>query len=201
VLKRFTLGQAAIPYIRSWIGIGDDALGPLLLNLPLEAGTVTAWLPPGTPPAYLIDRLESGAVIAPGQHEPWMGSFIVRYLQGGQGRYVVEPTFMRPGDPPVAALKVPFFTYQRQVYVYLPWTRPDLALAERVLCHGRAYPFVAALTSLPEGHAKVGSGEDVAESSFSLLAQRAEMLLVGAYDEETAIVWERPAAQRPTLRT
>jgi hypothetical protein len=35
---------------------------------------------------------------------------------------------------------------------------------------------------------------------IALLAARTEFLVLGAYDEETDVIWERPAAERPTLR-
>ena len=40
----------------------------------------------------------------------------------------------------------------------------------------------------------------VTADTIALLAERTEYLIIGAYDAETDVIWERPAAERPTLR-
>ncbi len=195
------LGQDGTRYVRGSTDVMSSTLGQHLRRLPLETGRVWTRLPVSIPRSEAVARLEYGGLAATGRRAGWPNHLIATYLGASRARYAVAPAPWDPSWPVVASLEIPYFLYLDEVHLFLAGGG---CLSDPVISEleddANVYPYVATLTSLPEGYPPLEHRTAVQSETLALLAQRTEYLIVGAYDGETDVVWERPEADRPTLQ-
>ena len=201
VLTTHDLGNVGISYVRDRLTRVEPLLGRDLLRLPLEAGRVWTRLPVAISHSEALERLSYGGLRPSGRAAKWAEAFVVTYLAESPQRCALAHAPWDPSWPVTGTLETPYFLHDAQIYLLLLGGRrlsEDVVSAVKDEAH--VAPYVAVLTSLPEGQAPPEPKAQVTADTIALLAERTEYLIIGAYDAETDVIWERPAAQRPTLR-
>ncbi len=184
MIQEVAIGELAIPFIRSCLW-PQRALPARLLNLPFEKGRVVAYAPEGVGQDRLTE-FEAGLGV-PGATEK-LANFVLAYLQSPGAPYAVfQDYFSRPGDP--ALTWDQFFLFDSEVYLYLGRRDASVDRIHDAISEASEYPFLAILTSVPPGEPpKQGVAS---EACLEALADRTQHLIVGAYDEESYVVWSR----------
>jgi hypothetical protein len=188
MLKEFEFGSEAIIYVQSCLSSGNT-LSRRLLKLTLGSGRVTAHLPANVSPVTARE-FEFGG-IAKGGENPWshLAAFIAEYLSGQGKRYAVFEAIERKGDPCVSSLDKKFFTHGSELYFFLTSRDQDLSSITGTIRAARSYPFVGALTSVPEDEPDIRADFEVTTDVLEKLAARTEHILIGAYDDEGVLIW------------
>ncbi|HEY3265365.1 MAG TPA: hypothetical protein VGM37_00445 [Armatimonadota bacterium] len=193
-LLTIALGGNANRFIRSVLEKGSGrSLGRALLALPLEDGSVETYLP-RHPGDEQLAAFRWGGI--GGGQRPKSAEIIGPYLNGRPERCVVwpdgMPEYIFPGFQRSADDSL-WFRLGTEPYVYLHGPGPiEGAEIEMALRHAKGYHFVCALTSWPEG-TPIAPATEVTAETLQGLADRTQILLVGAYDEEAILAWRRPA--------
>ena len=181
-LKKVEFDSRAITYIREELSRGKTLLTHLL-NLPLENGTVTAFLPETVNPEIIYNFRTGGVGL--GTVTEWkLPSVVSEYLgESGRPYVVLEHALARSSDPGVQARKHQFFTYGPEVYYFLSSRDRDLAKVETTIKAARAvYYNIGILTSLPEGELDISIRQNVTEHTLEILAKRAKCNAGGFLD-------------------
>ncbi len=192
MLQEFSFGVEALSYLQSSLSEGGT-LAQYLLALPLSDGYIWSRLPVTVSTAKRM-RFTEGGVDPSGESELWLATFIGRYLQGRQNAYAVFETLWRPHDPGLARQRDHFFTHGPEVYSFLTSRDRDLQDISWTVRGARDYPFIGALTTLPENAADLEPHAEVTTDVLREVALRTEHILVGAYDAEAELVWSRVRA-------
>lgn len=192
MLKKLVFSLEAIAYMREQLASGN-ILAQRLLALPLEAGLAVSYLPEAVDMETALDfehsiTLRTGIPVTR-EVKAEAVNFIAAYLRQADNSIAIFETLARPDDPWLTkAHDFQYFAYDTEVYGYLTSQECDPADVMAVFRHGREYPYVASLTSLPGddvGH----QGTEITRLRLEQLAARTVHLLIGAYDGEGSIIW------------
>jgi hypothetical protein len=208
MLTDITLDQRAYTYIRDQLTDGD-VLARHLVGIVNDGGTVYALLPEGvslesassfvqggklpTPPSSEWRHGKNSIVVpVPNTNEALAGK-IESFLTGGEQRICVfENAVARTRFPYVAHFTDILICADRVYHVIRgpSPTRSDVlsTIREAASLQG----CLGAMTSLPDRlNWPKGSQQMVSEADLAELAQRSEKVIVGAYDGESYVIWER----------
>jgi hypothetical protein len=198
IVNRVDLGAAPIPYIRERLAWGHR-LAAELLRLPLESGSVHAFLPEDASHENIMN-FEDGAVLPPNWVVPGRvqridrdeiddveARFIRDYLRKNERNLAVfEDPNAEVGDPDLEGDQ--YFTDGTHVYLLL--TNRDIEITGIIeTMRVRAYYSLGVLASPAE--LVVAPGQQVQEDLFQSIALATDHILVGAYDGEADLIWSR----------
>lgn len=213
------LGPEAISYIRDCLANGKTLATYLLERLDLENGSVTTFLPPDVskeaasqfkwggklyrdPETFVYHTEPDGSTTrwepVPNT-DPWLVSILQEFLRGGTERVCVfENEVALPGDP---WLSLPRWDILQTVIfgneVYHLLSNRDAENEERILSTirgARSWLFIGAMTSLSQASDLPLEAGRLDGEALKMFAQRAEKIVVGAYDGESYLIWSKPAS-------
>ena len=192
MLKKYEFGLEAIQYIREQSYM-DKTLSAYLFALPLEKGSVVAYLPMNVSPEASRD-FNAGGIARIAETEPRLAGFIMEYL-GGRGKpYVVfEDAFKLSTDLSLQRADYIYFTHRSEVYHFLTSRDRDTARIISTIRTARCYPFLGALTSIPDDEPDIQCCQEVSNEFLRMLAMRTKHIIVGAYDLEAQLIWTAPS--------
>jgi len=190
MLKKFKLGSEAIEYIKYSLARGDT-LSKYLLELPIIKGQVTTYLPTTTSRLQRL-KFETGGVVNSSETEENLVSLISSYLGKPGKKWAVFETLARPGDKSLRLRKAQFFTYnQSEVYNFVTSDNNDPEKITNAIRSAKSYPFVAILTSISDVEVDIGTDDEITKNFLGKLAKGAEYILIGAYDDEAVLIWNK----------
>jgi len=199
-------------YIRDRLADGNALSKALLKLLPIERGQIITCLPPGVVPQSLQDFSTGGKLPTPHTSEwkaaesrgesllmipvpstsAWITSKIREYLREESDHLcVLEDALARPTDPALRKRATRHTVHGDEVYHIL---LSQDAQYERVEATLRAATSTLPLIGILSTSEETRSGDSLGTLSTVLLealASRAQKILVGAYDGEGYLVWER----------
>lgn len=191
VVCRYDLGKEAVAYVRGQLGMltFSRALG----ELPLDAGAVHAYLPPELPPERLLN-FEASVHIPTGldffaEADERVNRDIADALWGRGPRcalFEINDMGDRQRD---GVWTIPRLRYGSELYSYADAAAADRAGLKEALYWGNPYPFVGAVARLPDDLQGRGAGGAVSAEQLRALAAAVTMIIVGAYDDETKLLW------------
>lgn len=199
VNKRFRkteLGLESVQYIREQLSMGST-LARKLLELPLEQGKVFTYAPMDVRNDILQDLehsifLRSGMKVTDLMRQR-IAKFIAQFLNSNRKRCAIFETLMEIGDRVVNLGDLPRARYEREIYLYLTSRQYGENTIANVLMKARGYPFIGALTSGNLQDPKRGSALlNLRMSDFDGLATNTLFIVIGSYDNEGYVVWQRP---------
>ena len=159
-------------------------LGQALITLP-PGGQVFAILPTETSPTDLIDF--GSGVVAAGNEPGELADLIQDHVSGRPDHICVfeDPT-ARVGD--ARGPDTNFFTVTDRVYPFVS----SQARHEEIVNAARAthwYPSIGVISAVGPGQELPASGSSQSKRLLVSLAERASVILIGAYDGESWLVW------------
>ena len=217
-LVELELGIEAIMYIRECLADGNTLAKNLLASLDLSAGNVTTSLPkdanieqaktnfnwavlPEAPESELVHyTMEDGrkATMKPKYEEDSQTvQAIQEYLQGElENLCVFENSIAEACDPQIyirnKASKL--WTFENEVYHILVGGKiSEVRIRKAIKEASNAWPlFIGALTSFPGQRNDYSQKKVLNTNDLEVLAKRTQKLIIGAYDGEGYLIWNRP---------
>lgn len=185
------LGPEAFDFIQEECSYGGPLAGHVAA-LP-RAGEVVAILPEGTSPSDLAD-LGSGGV-AGGDEVDELAEIIRDHLVSAPDRICVFEDPTRRTDDPKGP-DIPFFTVADRVY---PCISKDSGHQEIIEAARAAhwYPSIGVISTVEASRSPAPTSTQP-ERLLKHLADRADVVIVGAYDMESWITWRRSSGDAPT---
>jgi hypothetical protein len=112
---------------------------------------------------------------------------IRNYICASEDRVCIFEATAQVGYPCVESKVGAFFSYGKEIYDFLTHHDQDLY---RIRCamNARQYPSIGLLTKIPDA-ATIRHRQEVSREFLEKLATNASRILVGAYDEESYLVW------------
>jgi hypothetical protein len=127
----------------------------------------------------------------------WLSRVVGEYLLGGADRVCVfEDWIASPGSALVANSDLRPYVFENIVYFAL--FHEDAENRERIESTIQnaedVWLFYGVISSLPEEMHLDPEGGLISGQIMEMLAQRAEKIVVGAYDGESYLIWSKPGA-------
>ncbi|HUS14756.1 MAG TPA: hypothetical protein VM536_07025, partial [Chloroflexia bacterium] len=212
MIEDVDIGPLALPYIRECLSV--YTLPQLVAQLPLELGRVHAYLPAGADPAP-YGGYDVGGILPPGPSYKVGGGwtmvpvradgdgqatrrivhdFIAKYLLGSATSYAVFQDLTSTPDD-LGTTDIPHFLYESEVYRFIPYHQADSDHVERMMQWvkmANARLLVGILTWLPPP-SELLPGQEVNKEFLAHLATGTKHVIVGAFDGEGELIWNRDA--------
>jgi len=189
-LAEFQFGSEAIDYIRGRLSIGRT-LSKLAQSLPLEEGVVKAYLPSELGIERVQSTMEHGCPEMDKyarESRELVEKFTFSYLTSASRRYAVfEHVLASSSDPWITESEDRLFTFQDEVYLFLPKRGANLDQVGRVLSGEFVRGMLISLKDIPDLANRQCVGLDVLQT----IVQGVEHLIIGAYDETTYLIWSK----------
>ena len=195
LLTEFALGADAVRYMREELANGHG-LARHLLDLPLDQGSVSTHLPAGVSKADLLDFGSGG--VGSGEENLRAAELIKeRMSQAADGSpiCVVEHPVASKGDRFLRRRQWPLFSVGDDVYLFA-YAEEPIENVRRIVKEAHWYPGIGVASSLPSGSPVLTDGDEADPELLKTLAQRAQLIIVAAYDAEGWLVWHPPSRVR-----
>jgi hypothetical protein len=185
-------GARAVLYIREELAKGHD-LARHLLERPLEEGRVATYLPEEAEPHLL--NFESGGV-GSGQENLKVAELIKEGMDqamDGIPVCILEHPGASKGWPFLTRGDWPHFTVGDDVYLFAH-PEESVEAITKIVREIHWYPGIGAASTLPTESPRLSHGEERDPELLRVVADRAELVVIAAYDAEGWLVW-RPSAR------
>ena len=199
MLKKFELGNEATDYIRSSLSHGLT-FAHCLNGLKIKDGRITTNLPEDVSP-HRISRFMMGGVTSRAQTYSWIIPLISAHLRRGCEAYAIFEDIARIGHPGFPSPEDKFFSFNSEVYQFLGSNDNDISEIRRAIMASRKYPFIGVLAELTNEAIEIKRGQRLDLYALEFLAAGTRQILIGAYDEEGVLVWDRHHNNRNTPYT
>jgi hypothetical protein len=209
------LDSWAVEYVQQRLLHGNALAAAALEVLPLEKGTVTTCLPQGTVLKRLEDFRTGGKLPTPPSSEwssterndeillmipipntdDWLAAKVGEFLAEAEEHVCVfEDPLARVGDPVLRNMDTRYATFGGEIYHLILTSDSDQAYIRKVLKRAKGIPtfigvFTESRTNLAEKRPLNFSTRDI-----QALAAQAKKLVVGAFDGESYLIWDRGRA-------
>jgi hypothetical protein len=215
VLIEFKLGPAALEYMRECLAHGKTLGQYLLKREDLANGGISTYLPVDLPAEAVQDFRTGGklkrdpkgfrywregertfrAEPVPNT-DPWLASVVQEYLRSEPDRVCVfENSSAAPGHPWLLSSGMGTVIFESEVYHFL--CSRDLVNEEKILTtigRTKSWLFYGTMTALSGASNLPLETGTIAREALEMFAQRAEKIVVGAYDGEGYLIWSKPAS-------
>ena len=188
MLQEIEIGETAIPFIRSCLW-PQRALPARLLRLPLENGKIMSYVPSGISRDQAMKLQTTLGIPGVGTcSTKRLTAFILDHLRSPNAPYALFQDYLsEPGDPALANDQ--FILYQSEVYLFLGSKDAAANKVADAISKSSQFPFLSVLTALTS--AELTNNDAVTDKCLDELVDNTQHLIVGAYDEESYIVWSK----------
>jgi hypothetical protein len=194
MLKTIQLSDEALKYLEECISHGNKLMRQLL-NLPLRDGVLWTLVSDETNGEALNEFRHGGVTIGTARGviekiNDKLATFIIRHLSVSSSHYAIFEDYLRkPGSKLLTRDR--YFVYDGDVCLFVPSeSKGDLQDIKATMKNASRYTFRGILTSLGSG-GRLTTGQSVDLPLIRELATSTNCILVGAYDEESYVIWER----------
>lgn len=191
------LGAEGIQYVKERLELGMTLSRFLLQICDFNNGTAKTLLPPNVSKEAVKQFEYGGKLKQVTQYVPttrfWLVSEIQKFLTGGEKRLCVfEEALWKPSDPCVVPYRNKILTYMNEVYHYLSFNEAQQEeIISQVVRRADSDLFIGIFTSIPDDSSFASGGRELSLDELRLYAERAEQIVVGAYDGESYVIWHR----------
>lgn len=211
--KEINLGAEAITYIKKVLSLGCTLSSYVLQNVDLWSVKVVTGLPESAN-FDKINDFEAGLILPQVPESKWIENIgedgkkstlipipiytaylfekIKNYLESHRGGLCIfENANAKPSDPILRHYKSRIWFFHDEVYHILGEGKHPFETIERVISEYRSsLNFVGFMTSLPENQ-KYSNLAKISSDVLLLLAERVDNIIIGAYDGESFLIWNR----------
>jgi len=169
------------------------SLAKLLSRHPgLGTGEVFSFLPPDVEPAA-TRQFTRGGIAQADESEGHLVTFIHDFLTSGEGKLCIfQDALSATGAAGSSPTGIKTLTYRREVYRCLSEGDEREGIRQTIQRAQTLPRFLAVLTSLPKGEGLYYESQPATLKLLSNLADRAEKIIVGAYNGEGHLIWNKP---------
>ena len=198
--QEIVLPPSAINYLETkHLPHGLTLATRLLINLTLQQGIITTFIPKIEKSKLLIDLLANYEFsvnhLFPSKPSfeiitnQWLYPMVQNFLEQDERRLcVLEEHDAKLGDPVMMTCPNKFVTYKSDVYYVL--YDSTLETVSTTFNWGTSWYFIAVLTSFPDDRFSKGLLTFTIDE-LDLLAMRTEKIIISAYDQESYLVWHK----------
>jgi hypothetical protein len=189
-MEERSVGAEALAYIDNCL-LRGSTLAHKVRSVDLASGEVITYLPEGADPRAML-RFDEGGIGDQDASRSWVCSLVCRYLNSAAGRCAVFETPWLCTDPCVhdwSALQ--WFSHAGALFAFVASGCCSTQAVAAALHAARRYPFIAVLSQFSPDMLCRWQGVDFATELLGEMAARTDHILVGAYDEESALLWSR----------
>ncbi len=193
MIREFEFSSKSIEYLRDQLS-GGNTLSRHLLNLPLERGRITSFLPESFEPAAHLSFRTGGVIttrLIGDERDSRILALISTALNKKGNIYAVFESIARVGDPKIAREGQYYFTFGREVYIFVDHTKYDTRTINEAVKDARFYPFVGVVASIPDDSPTIEPYQELGGDVITELAARAEHILTDIYDGEAFLIWSK----------
>jgi len=208
-IQLVTLGADALDYVKDCLREGLT-LAHHILSRDLDHGYVRTFLPAEPVTQGTIADYRTGGKFPPSPESEWRtvpGGVMVPIVgadsalvdlirtfltQSSERLCVFEDALAKPSDPCMSA-STSYMVFGDEVYHIVTAEYGDSSQIREKLVEAKSIPiFIGLMTSWgPDCPRTFTTGQSFSPTCLEQLAQRAETIIVGAYDGESYIVWEQ----------
>jgi len=124
--------------------------------------------------------------------DAWLAQLIVEFLlKNNNNICIFEDALALPTDKYLIADEIPFFTYENDVYLLITNRKANFDKAIKGINAASAYRVIGILTSICTTWDLPPNACSVSIEQLYGLANNAMQIIVGAYDQESYLVWNR----------
>ena len=210
--KEIILGSEALAYVKRHVSFGLTLSKYVQENIDLNNGTVAEGFPENAD-IKRINNFDSGGFLATTPEEDWVHldndgqkstlvpvSVDFKYVTDTINSFLAsderncalfESSISKPSDPYLKRLQSKIWVAKEEVYNILNRELLFSDAIERTIRETRSsWVFVGYLTSFPEAKQDFLKTE-LTDGILLLLAKRVEKIIVGAYDNESFLIWHK----------
>jgi hypothetical protein len=188
MLKKVRIGYESTTYINKELSHGDS-LAKLLSLLNFNECELYTYLPDELDPDIELNYNLSLALTygkSTQGIESILVNLILAHLNSLNHPCVILETLARIGDPLSSIKGIPYVSYKDEIYFFLD-SNSDRETITNALTYCRSYPKIIALSFQSNEH--IGLGKPISIESLGNLAARTVRLLIGAFDDESCLIW------------
>lgn len=188
---RIPVGNEGLLYVRAQLERGHF-FAKSLTSLDLTRGELLAFVPDRTDGLSL--HLDEGGLATPDEAKRLgeeVGDFILDFLMQApdSALAVFEEASGRRGDPAVESLSVPWFASDSYIHYYLTGEGISRDLVLTILRTARGFPTIGALLKTFDMQVEIQDRANMPRELVKDLAKYVHHILVGAFDQESYLVW------------
>jgi hypothetical protein len=193
-LEELPLGRDGLQYVLSSLKGARRFTAALMAEItasPAPANSVFAPVPQGTTLSRATD-FDTGGLMYMNQSMDWLGGRVSMLCKAhGGGTFIALDSVRSPSDPHVHEETVDDFFYDDRVQYFVGCANLNAASVEGVFRAVASFHFVAAFTTYPLSAREVPADYTVDESLIARLTAGVQAVFIGAYDQESFVVWQR----------
>jgi hypothetical protein len=204
MLKKIEIQHSAIKYIKDELGFAGGFGRVVAENLDLDQGCVYVYLPEILQP-YIeefphsilgifqeIDSADINAEAVIDEIKTAPKNLVFQYLQKNTKGCAIFETFYLAKDTISNQNKFkPHIVFNNAVYWFLTQDKANREMISQCFKTRKKYPSIIGLSTCPISWKHNIFGKEVQNAAIQLLVKKLDYLLVGSYDEETFLIWER----------
>jgi hypothetical protein len=186
MLKEFIFYDEALPYILLELKQGMSLAKALYYRVGKFDGTAKAFLPESS---ELIERVTfmHGIFPGPADDQPII-EFISDYLSKAKNRIAVFENYTYSPNHFEDNKYSNVIFNKEEVYEYLTHRDESITAVSQVYYRKSNYPSIGVLSELPS-NLILPKGEYVNKSLLEEISNHSDHILIGAYDDETMLIW------------
>jgi hypothetical protein len=193
-LEELPLGREGLQYVLSALNGARRfaaALSSEIVAVPAAANSVFAPVPDDTALSRAID-FDTGGLIDGGEARQWLAgrlSMLCKAHSGGA--FVALDSVSGPADRNIHKRPAEKFFYDSRVQFFLGCADLSAASLDGVFRSVASFHFISAFTAYPLSARDVPANHMVDDSLIARLAAGVQAVFIGAYDQESFVVWQR----------
>ncbi len=189
--KLVQLGPDAITYIKEQLYQGRALSHNVLSFLDFNQSSIVTYLPPTINREAREIYHEGGKTSRKSVDEHVVALVLAHLSKRGKPYAIFEEPNARVDEPLVSSFKEPFFVYKTDIYYFSPCRGREIEEAGHLVRMTNSYPAIGILTFLPEDVPDIEDRQVVNQGILEQLTQATVALLIGAYDNESWIIWNK----------
>jgi hypothetical protein len=196
--KTYECGDTGLQYLCNCLQGGNQLARYLLNETDLSKGKLFTHEPPKTDEDCL-ERYRYGGIASAEYSIDYLISEIQEHLERDCGQMVVfEDNLQRKDDPHINKSGTRMFFYHEQIYHYL--MGEDLQQPEQIEWtiteSASLHLFIGVMTSSSQDPKLFAPRSNASDATLKDLAQNSKKIIVGAYDGEGYLIWEKTEKKR-----
>jgi len=199
MLIKVPLDNRALTYIFDCLSQGRT-LSSLLLHTKLEQGSIWTFLPPSVTLERAYDftsgwfiKGSDGQVDEEARSTPLVSELVGNSLLRQQNAYFICEDASAEADFPYIRRQhnVPMLFFREEVYYFVTTQTSSADNIAAAIQKANSYLFTAITTTLPDYYTPLERNQQTNLEQLQGLANNSQYVIIGAYDGDGYIVWER----------
>jgi len=193
MLRSDKLAKSAIDYIKQQLLLGGF-FSAKINELDLEAGSVFTYLPQDLRLKPSIDYSESlefltGEKVST-EFDSLISEIIMNYLDNNERKVAIFETIWNRNDLIVSRRLIDYFTIKGRKYDFLKGgDKKELIM--NYITDAKGYPTVISIVDIGDKKIDIIPKSEFDEEKVSELASMTDILIIGAFDGEGYLVWQK----------